>query len=110
MNFLKRLFDFEGTINGTQYLFRPMLSWAFLLTASPILGLFGPEGVEIAGPILTFVWITLAIWLGLSTTVKRARALSKKYTPTQNTLIILFVPFAAWWAIGENSDVEKHNG
>ena len=105
---MKKYFDFKGTINGNQYLVRPLLGWLLGFAAAFVIGFLvgaitGSE--DAAGAVALLTVYPALIWLGLSTTVKRARALSKQYDVALNAIIILFVPFASLWALFADSDV-----
>lgn len=128
MKKLKTYFSFEGTVSGTAYAFRTLVfslavfcviglieillgEGAALLTRNDIAFVAQDADGIVAINVITMIvaWISI-VWVGIATTVKRARALSIKYDTTANTLIIMFVPFGATWATFKDSLVKNHQG
>lgn len=128
MKKITTLFDFSGTISGMTYFSRPFLSIPFVficfllirlihelantINKSSDVRLIGKDHIMIELPEFFLYWwaILIPTWLWLSTTVKRARSITVRHTTTINTLIILLVPFAFWWALFENSKIDNHAG
>ncbi len=107
---MKKYFDFNGTINGTNYLLRGLVNGIPALVLNMLL-LENPANHGPSALIMLLLVIPM-VWFGLSTTNKRLNALM----PENKVLgwILNFLPFAGWilgiYLIFGNSKIEKHEG
>jgi uncharacterized membrane protein len=134
MNKHKKVFQFSGTINGTNYFLRQLLATvlAFIGGFSIGIGIAGMEYTT-AMSILLFLGIVLAaagIWISLATMYKRFEALHPKqsgvYTvslfslqtvstmfgkgETIGIFVKLVLGFIGLYLIFANSNIENHEG
>jgi uncharacterized membrane protein len=134
MNKHKKIFQFSGTINGTNYFLRQLLAavLAFIGGFSIGIGIAGMEYTT-AMSILLFLGIVLAaagIWISLATMYKRFEALHPKqsgvYTvslfslqtvstmfgkgETIGIFVKLVLGFIGLYLIFANSNIENHEG
>ena len=134
MNKHKKIFQFSGTINGTNYFLRQLLATvlAFIGGFSIGIGIAGMEYTT-AMSILLFLGIVLAaagIWISLATMYKRFEALHPKqsgvYTvslfslqtvstmfgkgETIGNFVKLVLGFIGLYLIFANSNIENHEG
>jgi len=134
MNKYKKIFQFSGTINGTNYFLRQLLATvlAFIGGFSIGIGIAGMEYTT-AMSVLLLLGIVVAasgIWISLATMYKRFEALQPKQAgvltislfslQTVSTmfgegdtigLVIKFVlGFVALYLIFANSKIENHEG
>jgi uncharacterized membrane protein len=134
MNKHKKIFQFSGTINGTNYFLRQLLATvlAFIGGFSIGIGIAGMEYTT-AMSILLFLGIVLAaagIWISLATMYKRFEALHPKqsgvYTvslfslqtvstmfgkgETIGIFVKLVLGFIGLYLIFANSNIENHEG
>ena len=134
MNKHKKIFQFSGTINGTNYFLRQLVATvlAFIGGFSIGIGIAGMEYTT-AMSILLFLGIVLAaagIWISLATMYKRFEALHPKqsgvYTvslfslqtvstmfgkgETIGIFVKLVLGFIGLYLIFANSNIENHEG
>ncbi len=106
---MKKYFDFNGTINGTNYFLRGLVAGIPALIANVTL-----VDPYISGGVLAFMLILLipTVWFSLSTTNKRLNALM----PDQKVLgwVLCFIPIISWgmsvYLLFGNSKIKNHKG
>ena len=105
---MKKYFDFNGTINGTDYFLRSLVGGVSFVVATSI-------GAAIS--VDASIWISILaliplFWLNLSTINKRLNAL----LPENKVLgwVLNLIPYAGFimsiYQIFGNSKIENHNG
>lgn len=134
MNKHKKIFQFSGTINGTNYFLRQLLATVIAFIGGFLIGI-GIAGMEYitAMSILLLLGIVLAaagIWISLATMYKRFEALHPKqsgvYTvslfslqtvstmfgkgETIGIVVKLVLAFIGLYLIFANSKIENHEG
>lgn len=134
MNKYKKIFQFSGTINGTNYFLRQLLAAvvAFIGGFSIGVGIVGMQNTTAMSVLLLLGIIVSAagIWISLATMYKRFEALHPKqsgvYTvslfslqtvstmfsdgDTIGILVKLVLGFIALYLIFANSNIENHEG
>lgn len=122
MNNLKKYFEFNGTINGTNYFLRNLLAVFVAFIGGFSLG-FG-IGTEIVFlTILGLIILAPALWFNICTIYKRASALFPEYAALITGSVVLLqlldsisVVFSiialvlGLILIFKNSNIEEHNG
>ena len=113
---MKKYFDFNGTINGTNYFLRGLVAAIPAVIANAIFlgGVdYSASGGEAGLALLAFFAVLIPIVvLNLSTLNKRLNALM----PDNKILgwVLCFIPFVSWimslYLLFANSNIEDHNG
>lgn len=122
MNNLKKYFEFNGTISGTNYFLRNLLAVSVALIGGFLLG-FGIGSEVLFFTILGLIILVPTLWFNVCTIYKRASALFPKYAALitgslvllqlLDSISVIFSVIA--FVIGltlifKNSNVEQHNG
>ena len=110
---MKKYFDFNGTINGTNYFLRNLLLAIPAVFANAFVTSGSYEGTGAAAVLIVlFAFLLILAAFSLSTLNKRLNALM----PDNKILgwVLCFLPFVSWimslYLLFANSKIEEHNG
>lgn len=122
MNNIKKYFDFSGTISGTNYVLRNLLSTFVAFIGGFSIG-FGIGGEMQSLTLIGIAFIVPALWFNACTIYKRSLALFPEYAvwitismfllqilDSVNTLFGLIALITGLVLVFKNSDIEEHNG
>ena len=122
MNNLKKYFDFDGTINGTNYFLRNFLAVFVAFIGGFSLG-FGIGTESMFFTVLGLIILVPTLWFNVCTIYKRASALFPEYAAIitgglvllqlLDSISVVFSVIAliiGLTLIFKNSDIKEHNG
>jgi len=122
MNNIKKYFEFSGTINGTNYVLRNLLSTLVAFIGGFSIG-FGIGGEMQSLTLVGIALIVPALWFNACSIYKRSLALFPEYAvwitismfllqilDTFNTAFGIIALITGLVLVFKNSDIEEHNG
>jgi len=122
MNNIKKYFEFSGTINGTNYVLRNLLSTLVAFIGGFSIG-FGIGGEMQALTLVGIALIVPALWFNACSIYKRSLALFPEYAvwitismfllqilDTFNTAFGIIALITGLVLVFKNSDIEEHKG
>jgi len=119
---MKKYFDFSGTINGTNFLLRNILSTVFSCLSGYMIG-YGLGSVDYILVVIGVLSVIPSLWFNLSTIYKRSNALFPKYSLWITLTMFLLPAFAGAVPVlnlipmilglillFKNSNIDNHEG